>query len=136
MWQIIHWDISFHSDAGKCKLVSARPPEKTESTPIGGSEYELVWLGTGTEADYLGRDVTGKAVLIQDIPRPGTLRHSIRTEDALERAYAHGAAAVGIVYGISDNFAVWQRTGGRPGFNLGYEDGVRLRELLGIGKSV
>ena len=136
VWQINHWEISFHSDAGEFKLVSARPPEKTESTPIGGSEYELVWLGTGTEADYLGRDVTGKAVLIQDIPRPGTLRHSIRTEDALERAYAHGAAAVGIVYGISDNFAVLQRTGGRPGFNLGYEDGVRLRELLGIGKSV
>jgi len=40
------------------------------------------------------------------------------------------------VYGISDNFAVWQRTGDRPGFNVGYEDGMRLRDLLGQGERV
>jgi len=136
VWQLNRFDITFRSDSGDFTLQSARPPEKAESTPTEGLEYELIWLGTGTEADYLGRDVTGKAVLIQDIPRPGTLRHSIRTEDALQRAYDHGAAAVGIVYGISDNFAVWQRIAGKPGFNLGYEDGVRLRDLLGTGQSV
>ena len=136
VWEMNHWEISFMSGSGEFSLESARPPEKAASTPAQGLEYELIWLGTGTEADYLGRDVTGKAVLIQDIPRPGTLRHSIRTEDAVERAYAHGAAAVGIVYGISDNFAVWQRTGSQPGFNLGFADGVKLRDLLGSGKKV
>tara|TARA_B100001964_G_scaffold245788_1_gene336150 strand:+ start:3249 stop:4814 length:1566 start_codon:yes stop_codon:yes gene_type:complete len=136
VWRMSSWDISFKAGEAEFTLASARPPEKTTSTTTGGLEFELVWLGTGTEADYLQRDVAGKAVLIQDIPRPGTLRHSIRTEDAIERAYSHGAAAVGIVYGISNNFAVWQRTGGRPGFNLGYEDGVALRELLGGGQSV
>jgi hypothetical protein len=135
VWVMDSWDISFTSGGEKFSLESARPPEKAQSTPADGLQYELVWLGTGTEADYLGRDVTGKAVLIQDIPRPGTLRHSIATEDAVERAYAHGAAAVGIVYGISDNFAVWQRTSG-PGFNLGYADGVRLRDRLGNGEKI
>ncbi len=62
--------------------------------------------------------------------------HSIRDEDAVARAIERGAAAVGIVYGISDNFAVWQRTGDRPGFNVGYEDGMRLRDLLGLGERV
>ena len=90
----------------------------------------------GSEADYLGRDVTGKVALILDIPRPGTLRHSIGTEGSVARALEHGAAAVGIVYGISDNFAVWQRTGGAPGFNVGYEDGLRLRGMLGRGERV
>ena len=136
VWQLTRWSIEFIRGENVFTLPSSRPPEKTLSTSTRGSTYDLIWLGTGTEADYLGRDVTGKAVLIQDIPRPGTLRHSIRSEDALERAYAHGAAAVGIVYGISDNFAVWQRTGGRPGFNIGYADGVRLRELLGAGARI
>ncbi len=136
VWQLNRWSIEFIQGENVFTLPSSRPPEKTLSTSTFGSTYDLIWLGTGTEADYLGRDVTGKAVLIQDIPRPGTLRHSIRSEDALERAYAHGAAAVGIVYGISDNFAVWQRTGGRPGFNIGYADGVHLRELLGAGETV
>ena len=136
VWTMKHWSINFKHAGNQFELESARPPEKSSSTPTSGLEYELVWLGTGTEADYLDRNVQGKAVLIQDIPRPGTLRHSIRTEDALQRAYAHGAAAVGIVYGISDNFAVWQRTGDQPGFNLGYADGVRLREMLGTGDTV
>lgn len=135
VWEIDAWDIEFASGNESFRLESARPPEKAPSTPPAGQEFELVWLGTGTEADYLGRDVSGKAVLIQDIPWPGTLRHSIASENAVERAYLHGAAAVGIVYGISDNFAVWQQTDG-PGFNLGYEDGVRLRERLGAGENV
>ncbi|MDP6414534.1 MAG: hypothetical protein QGG54_05830 [Gammaproteobacteria bacterium] len=88
VWRMSSWDIGFTAGEEEFTLVSARPPEKATSTPAGGLEFELVWLGTGTEADYLQRDVTGKAVLIQDIPRPGTLRHSIRTEDAVERAYA------------------------------------------------
>ena len=136
IWNMKRWQIKFKQGENEFTLSSARPPEKTMSISPPASTYELIWLGTGTEADYLGRDVRGKAVLIQDIPRPGTLRHSIRSEGALERAYDHGAAAVGIVYGISDNFAVWQRTGGRPGFNLGYEDGVRLRDLLGSGEAI
>ena len=136
VWELHRWDISFNDGSASFKLASARPPEKTASTAPAGQEYELVWLGTGTEADYLGRDVNGKAVLIQDIPWPGTLRHSIQLEGAVERAYEQGAGAVGIVYGISDNFAVWQRTANKPGFNLGYEDGVRLRDLLGTGKTV
>ena len=133
VWQLKHWSIEFQVGDEVFTLPSARPPEKAASTPAEGLHYELVWLGTGTEADYLDRNVSGKAVLIQDIPQPGTLRHSIRTEGAVERAYAHGAAAVGIVYGISDNFAVWQQTADQPGFNLGFEDGVKLRELLGSG---
>lgn len=136
VWTMESYDISFQQGQDQFRLESARPPEKANSTPASGLQYELIWLGTGSEADYLGRDVRNKAVLIQDIPRPGTLRHSIRTENAVERAYAHGAGAVGIVYGISDNFAVWQRTADKPGFNIGYEDGIRLRELLGAGETI
>ena len=135
-WVLEAWDITFASGSETFSLESARPPQGAASTPEGGLALELVWIGGGSDADYLGRDVTGKAVLIQDIPRPGTLRHSIRDEDSVARAFEKGAAAVGIVYGISDNFAVWQRTADRPGFNLGYQDGMRLRERLGKGERV
>lgn len=136
VWHPTSFDISFEANGRTFSLESARPPEGTESTPPGGLEYELVWVAGGSDADYLGRDVSGKAVLVQDVPLPGTIRHMIAIEDAVDRAYEKGAAAVGIVYGISDNFAVWQRTGGRPGFNLGYEDGIRLRDMLGAGERV
>jgi hypothetical protein len=80
--------------------------------------------------------VRGKAVVVQDIPLPGDIRHTLALEGVLERAAEKGAGAVGIVYGISDNFAAWQPTGDLPGFNLGYEDGMRIREQVGRGERV
>jgi len=135
-WQASSYDISFSAGGRTFALESARPPEDAESTPPDGLEYELVWVGQGSDADYLGRDVRGKAVVVQDIPLPGDIRHTLALEGVLDRAVEKGAAAVGIVYGISDNFAAWQPTGDLPGFNLGYEDGMRIRELLGRGERV
>jgi hypothetical protein len=80
--------------------------------------------------------VKGKAVLIQDIPLPGDIRHSAALDGVGARAFSHGAAAVGLMFGISDNFAIWQDTADRPGFNVGFEDGRRLRDLIGQGQSV
>jgi len=136
VWHPTSWSIEFSSGGGTFELESARPPEDMASTPPEGLEYELVWVGQGSDADYLGRDVRGKAVLVQDVPLPGDIRHTIALEGGVARAYAKGAAAVGIVFGISDNFAIWQDTGDGPGFNLGYEDGMRLREMLGNGERV
>jgi len=107
-WTPHRWDLTFEADGRVFNLESARPPQGATSTPAGGLEFELVWVGAGSEADYLGRDVVGKAVLVHDIPRPGTLRHTLRSEGVVQRAFEKGAGAVGIVYGISDNFAVWQ----------------------------
>lgn len=76
-------------------------------------------------------------MLIQSIPTPGVLRHSITAERAVQRAIDAGAAAVGMMYGISDNFTVWElRTQGRPGFCVGYEDGRQIRDRLGRGETV
>jgi len=136
VWNPKSWSIEFSSGGRAFELESARPPEDMASTPPEGLEYELVWVGQGSDADYLGRDVRGKAVLVQDVPLPGDLRHTIQLEGGVARAYAKGAAAVGIVFGISDNFAIWQDTGDGPGFNLGYEDGMRLRDMLGRGERV
>ncbi len=128
--------INFTSVGKAFTLGSARPQMNAVSTPAGGLDLDLIWVGMGTAADFAGRDVKGKAALIQDIPTPGVLNHAIVFEQSVQRAFQQGAAAVGIVYGISDNFAVWEGSGGRPGFNVGYEDGRVLREMLGKGQSV
>ena len=83
VWHPTAWELTFASGAQTFTLASARPPQGAPSTPPGGLEFDLVWVGGGSDADYLGRDVVGKAVLIQDIPRPGTLRHSIRDEGSV-----------------------------------------------------
>ena len=133
VWTPKSWDIDFASGGRTFKLPSARPAARAASTPAGGLELEIVWVGGGADADYIGRDVKGKAVLVHDIPLPGDIRHTIGLEGSVARAFEKGAAAVGIVFGISDNFAIWQAAGGRPGFNLGYEDGMKIRELIGQG---
>ena len=135
-WKPERWDITFASGGENFELESARPAEDAATTPAAGLEFELVWVAGGSDADYLGRDVRGKAVLIQDVPLPGDIRHLIAIEGAVARAFQKGAGAVGIVYGISDNMAMWQDISGGPGFNLGYEDGIRLRDRLGKGERV
>jgi hypothetical protein len=136
-WVPKKYEVAFSSDGKTYNLTSARPAEDTPSLPPAGLELDVVWAATGTAADFVGRDVKGKAVLIQSIPTPGVLRHSINLEGAVQRAFEKGAAAVGQVYGISDNFALFElRTNGRPGFSLGYEDGKILRDLIGQGQHV
>lgn len=134
-WMAKAYDLAFTSNGTAVTLASARP-SRSRSTPTGGLDLELVWIGAGAEADFLGRDVRGKAVLLHDIPLPGDIRHSVAIEGAVERAFEKGAAAVGVIFGLSDNFAIWPRTGDGYGFSLGYADGMRLRDLLGRGQTV
>ena len=135
-WTPKAWDLTFTANGKPLTLKSARPGTRTASTPAEGTEWEIVWAGTGTEADFIGRDVKGKAVLIQDIPLPGDIRHSASIDGVVARAFEKGAAAVGLMFGISDNFAIWQGAGGRSSFNVGFEDGKVLRDLIGRGQAV
>jgi hypothetical protein len=130
------WSVSFSSGGRPFTLPSARPAQGMASTPADGLTLDLVWGGLGTEADLAGRDLRGKAVLIQDILTPGVLNRWINNEGATERVIKAGAAAVGVVYGIADNFALWEGTRVGPGFNVGYEDGKKLRDMLGRGEKV
>jgi len=136
-WTPKQWELTFTGGGKTIALKSARPGARSPVTPPEGVEWDLVWGGTGTAADFVGRDVKGKAVLIHDIPLPGDIRHSADLEGSAARAFEKGAAAVGFVFGLSDNFAIWQGvTGGRPAFNVGWDDGKVLRDLIGAGQPV
>ena len=134
-WMAKSYDISFSNGSQRFVLKTARPAEDAPST--AATEFEIVWVNEGTAADFVGRDVRGKAVLIQSVPTPGVLRQSINYEGAVERAVKAGAAAIGMMYGISDNFALWElRTQGKPGFCVGYEDGRAILDRIGRGETV
>jgi hypothetical protein len=135
-WMVNDWELTFTSAGKTITFPSARPSAGVEATSPAGQDMDVIWVGTGAAADYLGRDVQGKAVIIQDLLTPGVLNHSVNYEQLVQRAFDKGAAAVGIVYGIADNFAIWEGTRGRPGFQLGYQDGKTLRDLLGQGQPV
>ncbi len=130
------WEVSFASGGKTYRFESARPAEGMASTPPGGLQLDLVWAGMGTAADFAGRNVKGKAVLIQDILTPGVLNRSVNNEGAVQRALENGAAAVGIIYGVADNYALWEGTRTGPGFNVGFADGKVLRDLLGKAQPV
>ena len=140
-WFPVDWTVSFESGGKARSFTSVLPASRSNPTPPEGLDLDVVWVGTGTAADFAGRDVRGKAVLIHSFPAPGSMGHSAQYEGAMSRAQEKGAAAIGVVYGISDNFAIWQALGGErsvtiPGFYMGWEDGKALREMLGQGQSV
>src|SRR5262249_48369053 len=91
--------------------------------------------GLGLAADFMGRDVKGKAVIVYGIPTPGGRSDSALTNGAVKRAEAAGAAALFIILGIPGNVTN-QPTGGEadpatmPVMMLGMEDGTAVREMI------
>ena len=53
------------------ELTSAQPAYETGALAPGGVELDAVWVGRGTEADFIGRDVTGKAVFVETMQQAG-----------------------------------------------------------------
>ena len=54
-WMAKSFEVSFTSGGAHLVLKSARPAEDAPSTPPGGVEFDLVWVNTGTAADFVGR---------------------------------------------------------------------------------
>jgi hypothetical protein len=143
-WVPKSWDVTFTGGGRTIAAKSLVPTPGSPSTPAGGLDLQAVWVGSGTAADFVGRDVKGKAVFIHDIPTPGTINHSVTWTGSIRRAQEQGAAAIFVVYGISDNWAIWQSLGAggagdasrAPGFYMGFQDGSAVRDLIGSGAPV
>ena len=139
-WFPIDWDVTATGGGKTLTFSSLRPALGSAPTPPNGLEAEAVWVGLGTAADFAGREVRGKAVVIHTMLSPGQMGQSGIFEGAYKRATDAGAAAILGVWGYYDNMAVWQGLGGGfsspnspTGFFLGFEDGKKLRDLIGAG---
>ena len=133
-WMPQSWTITASSGETKLPLDrSATPAYGTPGTAANGIDVDAVWVGTGSDADFLGRDVRGKAVFMFSMPLPGSMNNTSTLEGGPKRAEANGAAAVFEVIALPGNSrnVLYPARVNIPVFALGMEDGYAIRDLIG-----
>lgn len=138
LWYPESWAASASADGAPLTLKSAFPIVDTVGTTRKGISADAIWLGLGTDADFLGRDVRGKAVFLYSIATPGGRAHSANWNGAIKRANDAGAAMVFVTMGFPGD-AVTEPQGGAttvPSFTVSSDEGNAVREALGAGKKV
>jgi hypothetical protein len=131
-WFTTNWSLTVTGGGKTIKPESAWPTGGSAGTPAGGLDLEVVWVGLGSEADFMGRNVKGKAVMIESIMTPRVSDHSAIWNGAITRAQEKGAAA--IIVNLS-RFGNWIYQAGSngvtiPHMTVGNEDGKAIREML------
>jgi hypothetical protein len=131
-WMPQSWSVIAVGGGKTLQLQAAQPAYLTPGTSPAGLDLEAVYVGLGSEADFRGRDVRGKAVLLFSMPQPDSLWNSAASEGAVERAEAKGAAAILDVIAAPGNFRMQLYPKGNkiPAFSIGYEDGNAVRNLI------
>jgi len=130
-WFALDWDVSATGGGKTVALKTAFPSGGSPSTPTAGVDLDVVWVGAGTELDFAGRDVKGKAVFITSFPTPSANIHTASQNGAMQRAVEKGAAATILNIYIPGN-VVNEAGGARglPSFAIGNEDAAALRGLM------
>ena len=131
-WEFKNAEFTFETKEGK-RHTALLGAYQTDFVTDGEQAFSLMYLGKGTEADYEGKDVTGKLVLV-DINQ----RDEWWINYPVYQAHLKGAAAVIAVqcggYGEVDAKALnAQDIAGpedAPAFSISREDAALLRELL------
>lgn len=142
-WRPTDWAARYTSaDGSTIHLTTAFPVADTKATGPAGLTAEAVWVGVGAGADFIGRDVKGKAVIVYSTFVPGGRSHSASDRAGLfnanTRAVQLGAAMVVNVMGVPGN-GQFQPEGGLsqvPHFTLSMDEGFALRERLDRGERV
>jgi Zn-dependent M28 family amino/carboxypeptidase len=88
-------------------------------------ELDAVYVGLGTEADFAGRDVRGKAVFVYSML-------GVQEQGAVKRADEKGAAAIFEASMLPGNMRYEAYPSGTkaPAFTVGNDDGTAARQLI------
>ena len=86
-WMPQSWEVTVRSGSKTIQLDSAQPDYGSAGTPRDGFDLEAVYVGLGSEADFAGKDVRGKAVFTFNML-------GLKPEGAPKRADSNGAAAI------------------------------------------
>jgi hypothetical protein len=125
------WSTSISANGQTIPLDSSVAARGAPGTNGAELDVEAAWVGLGSEADYAGRDVKGKAVFIHSMPLPGPRQQTYTRFDAARRAEERGAAAVFVIIATPGNMRTVVGASTKvPGFTLGSQDGARVRELI------
>ena len=129
-WIAKSWSVSVTSGGKTVPLSSAEVAYRTPATKGDGLDLGAVYAGLGTEEDFQGRNVRGKAVFVFGMPRPGK---SAAQSGALKRAEEMGAAAIFSVEGLPGNvkYQSYDVHTHVPTFSLGTDDGQAVRDMIG-----
>ncbi|HYM26211.1 MAG TPA: M28 family peptidase [Vicinamibacterales bacterium] len=134
-WMPQSWTITASAGATPLQLDrSATPAYGTPGTTADGIDVDAVWAGTGSEADFSGRDVRGRAVFMFSMPLPGSMNNTATLEGGPKRAEQKGAAAVFEVIALPGNprNVLYPARVDVPVFALGMDDGYAIRDLIGM----
>ena len=93
-WMPQSWEITASSGGKVVKVETAQPAVRSVGTHGSGLDLEALYVGLGTKADFAGRDVRGKAVIIYSMPEPGVWAQSAQYNGSIQRAEDNGAAAI------------------------------------------
>ena len=124
-WFPQSWDVSVTAGGKTVSLESAQPDYGAAGTPTAGLDLEAVYAGLGSEADFAGRDVAGKAVFVFTML-------GAPNEGAVRRADAKGAAAVVEVNMLPGNARYQAYPSGTkaPAFTVAHDDGTAARDMI------
>jgi hypothetical protein len=122
-WAPRSWEVTITAGGNTVALTSAQPPYGSPSTDGKVLDLPAAYVGLGSDADFAGRDVRGKAVFVIQGDGVG---------DAQKRAQDNGAAAVFSVDPRGGNLSYqdYRATTTIQNFNLGTEDGNTVRDLI------
>lgn len=127
-WAAETWSVTAVAGAKSISISSAEPAYASPGTDGKELDLEVAYVGLGSEADFAGRDVRGKAILLVKAPSS----YQAGPADIIKRAEDHGAAAIfstdlrGGNY-ITQSYRAYTKV---PIFNLGTKDGEALRDLI------
>jgi hypothetical protein len=140
-WFPTAWDIAVTGANRTVPITTAFPLYASVGTNGQTAELEPVWVGTGLPADFIGRDVRGKAAVIYGFPNPGGRENTAATFGAVATADRAGAAAILVVLGVPGNVTN-EPAGGQttapasvPVFTIGNQDGTAIREMIERGQA-
>jgi hypothetical protein len=124
-WMPQIWDVILTGGGRTVRLDSAQPFYGANSLPARGVDVEAAYAGLGSEADFVGKDVAGKAVFVFN-------QTGLRNEGAVRRADAKGAAVIFEVDMLPGNMRYQAYPSGTkaPAFTVGSDDGYAARDLI------
>ena len=128
-WDARSWSVAVTGGGKTVALASAQPSYGSPATGGKDLDLEIVTVGLGGEADFAGRDVRGKAILLVK----SSLSRQIGPQDILKRAEEHGAAAILSTDLRGGNYTAqaYRAYTHVPTFQLGTRDGETIRDLIG-----
>jgi peptidase M28-like protein len=141
-WFPTSWEVSVAGTENTVPIKTAFPLYASVGTKNGQmEEWEPVWVGTGLPADFIGRDVRGKAVMVYGFPDPGGRENTATTFGAVATADQAGAAAVFEILGLPGNVTNEPAGGATtppariPVFVIGNQDGAAIRGMIEKGQA-